>query len=68
MNDCDYCDEHLPLYHKREGDESGLDGGDQFIPCQLSVDDAVLLNILSAMIDAGFSRSDVALVAKLGRR
>ena len=29
---CDYCDEGLPLYHKREADEYGLEG-DQFIPC-----------------------------------
>lgn len=32
MDGCDYCDEALPLWHRREPDEFGLEPA-QFIPC-----------------------------------
>lgn len=62
---CDYCDEGLPLWHRRE-DPEGFEPT-QIIPCQTEFDEDHLLTILSHMIDAGFSRDDVAFVADLAK-
>lgn len=62
MAKCDYCDEALPLWHRREGDEMEPD---QFVPCTLSVTDDALLNLIARMIAFGFTREDVALVRDL---
>lgn len=64
MPGCDYCDEGLPLRHWREPDEHGLEPG-QLIPCQLEVKEMHVLDIMSRMIDAGFSRDDVGLIGAL---
>lgn len=61
MTGCDYCDEGLPLWHRREADEYGLEP-DQFMPCTNHVDAQKLLSIIADMIGAGFSREDVNFV------
>lgn len=65
MNSCDYCDEGLPLWHRRE-DPEGIEPT-QIIPCQIEFDEDHLLAILTNMIDAGFSRDDVGFVASLAK-
>jgi hypothetical protein len=66
---CDYCDEGLPLWHRREPDEYELEGS-QIIPCDLHVTEMQVVNLCARMIDAEMSRADVQLVANLakGRR
>jgi len=66
MSGCDYCDENLPLYHKREADEYGLEPA-QFIPCAQQHPSMRVVNLLSAMIEAGFSRDDVSFVNELAK-
>ena len=51
MSGCDYCDEGLPLYHKREADEYGLEG-DQFIPCQRDEWEQKILAALKWYLDS----------------
>lgn len=65
MSDCDFCDEGLPLWHRRE-DPEGFEPT-QIIPCEHHFDENQLLNILSDMIERGFSRNDVAFVADLAK-
>lgn len=64
MSGCDYCDEGLPLWHRREGDE--LEPA-QLIPCSLHVTDDRVLSLISRMIDAGFPREEISLVRDLAR-
>lgn len=66
MSACDFCDEGLPLFHKREADEYGLEPA-QFMPCAQQRPAMVVVDLLSRMIDAGFSREDVALVNELAK-
>ena len=61
---CDYCDEELPLWHRREGDELE---GDQFVPCQLDVPASEVLSLISEMIVQGFSREQVQLLRQLAK-
>lgn len=59
---CDYCSENLPLWHRREPDEYGLEGA-QFVPCakQPPTLDQVLW-VLDALIEAQFTPAEVKLV------
>ena len=59
---CDYCDEGLPLWHRREGDEWEPA---QIIPCSFSISDDELLLLIAKMISAGFSRQEITLVRLL---
>lgn len=63
---CDYCDEGLPLWHRREPDEHGLEGA-QIIPCELRVSEMQVVDICARMIEAGMSREDVQLAANLAK-
>jgi hypothetical protein len=62
---CDYCDEGLPLWHRREPDEFGLEVA-QFMPCELVLE-MQAVELCSRMIEAGMSRLDVQLVANLAK-
>lgn len=67
MSGCDYCDEGLPLWHRREADEYGMEG-DQFMPCaKRPVNADHLLLVIAQMIDAGFSRQDVEFVRMMAK-
>lgn len=62
---CDYCDEGLALWHRRDPDEYGLDAA-QFMPCELVLG-MQAVDLCVRMIDAGMSRADVQLVANLAK-
>lgn len=64
MIHCDYCEEGLPLWHRREGDE--LEPA-QLIPCSLHVDDDRVLSLVAHMIEAGFPREEIMFVRALAR-
>ena len=62
MTECDYCDEGLPLWHRREDDYHG----DQFTPCMVDpVSADLVLSMVSKMIEKGFTRQEIALVKQL---
>ena len=59
---CDYCDEGLPLWHRREDEDTV-----QLIPCSFTVGDDRLLSLIARMIDAGFPREEIMFVRDLAR-
>lgn len=64
MTGCDYCDEGLPLWHRREGDDMEPT---QIIPCQLDVRASDILNLISEMIVMDFDREQIELVRRLAK-
>ena len=59
VSGCDFCQEGLPLWHRREPDSEGLEGA-QFMPCEKDRPTPnQILYVLDKLIDAGCTPADV---------